>query len=133
MNADAKPREELEELAHQVLDSCVKVHRALGPGLLESTYQLCLAHELRSRGLQVRTEVALPVSYAGIQIETGSRIDMLVEDSIIVENKSVQTVHPILEAQLITYLKLSNRKIGFLINWNVQLIKDGIKRLVNGL
>jgi GxxExxY protein len=133
MNADAKSREELEELARQVLDSCVKVHRALGPGLLESTYQLCLAHELRSRGLQVRTEIALPVSYAGIQIETGYRIDMLVEDSIIVENKSVQTVHPILEAQLITYLKLSNRKIGFLINWNVQLIKDGIKRMVNGL
>ncbi len=106
---------------------------APGPGFLESTYQLCLAHELRSRGLQVRTEIALPVSYAGIQIETGYRIDMLVEDSIIVENKSVQTVHPILEAQLITYLKLSNRKIGFLINWNVQLIKDGIKRMVNGL
>jgi GxxExxY protein len=128
-----KTREELDELSRHIVDCCIKVHRALGPGLLESSYQLCLAHELRSRGFEVRTEVVLPVRYAGIEIEAGYRIDMIVEDCIIVENKAVQAVIPVLEAQLITYLKLSGRKLGFLINWNVPLIKDGIKRVVNDL
>jgi GxxExxY protein len=126
-----KTWEELDELSRQLVDCCVKVHRALGPGLLESTYQLCLAHELRSRGFEVRTEVVLPVRYGGIEIQAGYRIDMLVENCIIVENKSVQAVAPVLEAQLITYLKLSGHKLGFLINWNIPLIKDGIKRIVN--
>ena len=115
------------------MDSCIKVHRALGPGLLESTYQLCLAHELKSRGFDVKTEVYLPVRYEGIEIESGYRIDMMVEGCIIVENKAVQAVIPVLEAQLITYLKLSGCRLGFLINWNVGLIKDGIKRVVNDL
>ncbi|MGA2439670.1 MAG: GxxExxY protein [Tepidisphaeraceae bacterium] len=128
-----KTREEIEEVAKHLVDCMVKVHRLLGPGLLESTYQACLAHELRSRGFDVRCEVTLPVRYAGIEIEAGYRIDMLVEDCIIVENKSVQAVPPIYEAQLLTYLKLSGRKLGFLVNWNVLLIKDGIKRMVNDL
>jgi GxxExxY protein len=106
---------------------------ALGPGLLESTYQACLAHELRCRGTEVGCEVALPVRYGGIEIEAGYRIDMLVAECIIIENKSVQRIAPIHEAQLLTYLKLSGHRLGFLVNWNVPLIKDGMKRMVNGL
>lgn len=128
-----KTREEIEEIAKQLVDCLFKVHRVLGPGLLESTYQTCMAHELRLRGFHVRCEVALPVRYEGIDIEAGHRIDMLVEDCIIVENKSVQKMPQIHEAQLLTYLKLSGRKLGFLVNWNVPLIKDGIKRMVNDL
>ncbi len=128
-----KTREELDALAKSIVDAAVKVHRELGPGLLESTYQACLAHELRSRAIDVRCEVALPVRYAGIEIEAGYRIDMLVGAAIIVENKSVQSLLPVHEAQLLTYLRLSDCKIGFLINWNVPLIKNGIKRMVNNL
>ena len=124
---------EIERIASLVVDSMLKVHRALGPGLLESTYQACLAHEVRSRGVDVRCEVVLPVNYAGLEIEAGYRIDMLVADCIIVENKSVQSFQPFHEAQLLTYMKLSGKKLGFLVNWNVPLIKDGIRRVVNGL
>ncbi len=128
-----KTREEIERIAENVVDALVKVHRALGPGLLESTYQACLAYELRSRGFEVRCEVTLPIRYGVIEIEAGYRIDMQVADCIIVENKSVQAMAPIHEAQLLTYLKLSGHRLGFLVNWNVPLIKDGIKRMVNGL
>lgn len=126
-------RKEIEAVATIAVDSMVRVHRELGPGLLESTYQACLAHELRSRGLSVECEVSLPVRYAGLEIEAGYKIDMLVADCIVIENKAVQTILPIHEAQLLTYLKLSRRKLGFLVNWNVRLIKDGIKRIVNNL
>jgi GxxExxY protein len=111
----------------------LKVHRALGPGLLESTYQTCFAYELRCRGIEVGCEVALPVRYEGIEIEVGYRIDTLVAECIVIENKSVQAILPIHEAQLLTYLKLSGHRLGFLVNWNVPLIKDGIKRMVNKL
>ncbi|MGO9920104.1 MAG: GxxExxY protein [Isosphaeraceae bacterium] len=128
-----KTKEEIEQTAEQVVDAMLKVHRALGPGLLESTYQVCLAHELRCRGIEVGCEVALPVRYGGIEIEAGYRIDMVVAECIIIENKSVQAMPPIHEAQLLTYLRLSGHRLGFLVNWNVPLIKDGIKRMVNGL
>jgi GxxExxY protein len=131
--AMTKTKEEIEQIAEQVVDAVLKVHRALGPGLQESTYQACLAHELRCRGIEVGCEVALPVRYGGIEIEAGYRIDMLVAECIIIENKSVQTLPSIHEAQLLTYLKLSGHRLGFLVNWNVPLIKDGIKRMVNGL
>jgi GxxExxY protein len=128
-----KTKEEIEQIAEQVVDAMLKVHRALGPGLLESTYQTCLAHELRCRGIEVGCEVALPVRYEGIEIEVGYRIDTLVAECIVIENKSVQAILPIHEAQLLTYLKLSGHRLGFLVNWNVPLIKDGIKRMVNKL
>jgi GxxExxY protein len=105
----------------------------LGPGLLESAYQACLAYELRKRGHGVATELVLPVMYDNQQIDAGYRIDMLVEDEIIIENKSVQALVPIHEGQVLTYLKLSKRRMGFLVNWNVALIKDGLKRMVNKL
>ena len=128
-----KAKEDIEMIASQLVDAALVVHRELGPGLLESTYQACLSHELRSRGIETRCEVVLPIEYRGIQIEAGYRIDMLISGCIIVENKSVQALTPIHEAQLLTYLKLSDRRLGFLINWNVSLIKDGIKRMVNKL
>jgi GxxExxY protein len=129
----SKSKEEIELVATQLVDSMLAVHRELGPGLLESTYQACLAYELRDRGVEVRCEVELPVKYKGLDIEAGYRIDMLVADCIVIENKSVQALVPIHEAQLLTYLMLSGCRLGFLVNWNVPLIKDGIKRMVNKL
>jgi len=121
---------EIEGIASRIVDSAIKVHRALGPGLLESAYQQCLALELRKEGLMVECEVMLPINYNGQRIDAGYRIDMLVENSIIIENKTVECLLPIHEAQLLTYLKLSNCKIGFLLNWKVILMKHGIKRMV---
>jgi GxxExxY protein len=128
-----KTRQEIEATAKILVDAMIYVHRNLGPGLLESTYQACFNHELQKRGIVVQCEVLLPVRYDGITINAGYRIDMLVEGVIIIENKAVQALLPIHEAQLLTYLKLSNRKLGFLVNWNVRLMKEGINRFVNGL
>ena len=122
---------DIEAVATDVVDAAIKVHRALGPGLLESAYQHCLAYELRKRGRRVVTELALPVIYDGECIEAGYRIDMLVEDCVIVENKAVEGLLPVHDAQLLTYLRLRDCRIGFLLNWNVKLMKDGIKRMVH--
>jgi len=100
---------------------------------LESAYQVCLAFELRDRGLQVETEVSLPVVYREVQLDVGYRIDLLVENQVVVEIKSVDSLMPIHQAQILSYLKMSDKKIGLLINFNVTLLKDGIKRLVNNL
>lgn len=124
---------DIEDVARDIVDAAIKVHKALGPGLLESAYQQCHAFELRQRGRKVLTEVSLPLTYEGQKIDMGYRVDTLVDDLIIVENKTVETLLPIHEAQLITYLKLSDRKIGFLLNWNVTLMKHGIKRVVMNL
>lgn len=124
---------DIEQIATVIVDAAIKVHRTLGPGLLESAYQHCLAYELRKRGLQVKCELVLPVVYDGQQIDAGYRIDMLVEDCIIIENKTVDQLLPIHKAQLLTYLKLRDCRLGFLLNWNVKLMKHGIKRMVNHL
>jgi GxxExxY protein len=124
---------EIEEIAKDIVDAAIKVHRALGPGLLESAYQRCLAHELRKRGRKVFTEVTLPINYEGEPIDAGYRIDMLIENAVIVENKTVEMLLPIHEAQLLTYLKLHSDHLGFLLNWNVKLMKNGIRRVVQGL
>jgi len=121
---------ELEDLTHEIIRAAMKVHTALGPGLLESAYQDCLLFELHRSGLETRKEVELPVVYDGVRIDVGYRLDLLVEDSVIVEVKSVDQLAGIHEAQLITYLKLSNTPIGLLINFNVLSLKNGIKRLV---
>jgi GxxExxY protein len=122
---------ELSEITAQIVDAAMKVHTALGPGLLESAYEACLAHELRKRNLQVETQVALPVHYDGVEIELGYRIDLLVQGAVIVELKAVRELLPIHEAQLLSYLKLSRKKIGLLINFHVLRLKDGIKRMAN--
>jgi len=110
----------------------MKVHSLLGPGLLESAYQACLAQELRSRALQVATEVPLPVVYEGRRLEVGYRIDLVVENRVVVEVKSVEAVHPIHQAQLLSYMRLGGVGIGLLINFNVLHLRDGIKRMVAG-
>lgn len=124
---------DIEAVATDVVDSAVKVHKALGPGLLESAYQRCLVHELRKRGHQVVTELELPVTYDGECIDAGYRLDMLVDTCVIVENKAVDFLMPIHDAQLLTYLRLTNCRIGFVLNWNVKLMKDGIRRRVHNL
>ena len=124
---------DIEAIANEIVDAAYKAHKEFGPGLLESAYQRCHAYELRKRGRIVQTELKLPILYDGQEFDEGYRIDELVDDLVIIENKSVDDVHPIHMAQLITYLKLKNCKLGFLINWNVKLIKNGIQRVVLGL
>jgi GxxExxY protein len=124
---------DIEEIGRNIVHCAIKVHKALGPGLLESVYQKCLAYELEKAGLKVKCEYPLPVQYERIKIDVGFRADMIVDDAVIIENKTVDKIAPIHEAQLLTYLKLTNFNLGFLRNWNVQLMKDGIKRMVNSL
>lgn len=121
--------EELDRLARTSVDAAYCVHKAIGPGLLESVYEVCLAHELRKRGLHVDTQVQLPVTYDSVRLEAGLRIDILVERQLVLELKSVLQMHPVFEAQLLSYLKLANLRLGLLINFNVRNIGDGIKRL----
>ena len=120
----------IEAIATDIVDCAIKVHRELGPGLLESAYQHCIAHELRKRNRKVLTEVMLPIVYDRQRIDAGYRIDMLVDDLVIIENKAVQEILPIHMAQLLTYLKLNGNNLGFLLNWNVRLMKRGIRRVV---
>lgn len=120
---------EINEITGQIIDSAMKVHTVLGPGLLESAYEACLAHELRKRGFTVEVQRGLPIEYDGVLLDVGYRIDLLVEDTVIVEVKAVNEVHPIHHAQLLSYLKLSKKKIGLLINFHVVRLKDGIKRM----
>jgi GxxExxY protein len=119
-----------ERVGKAVLDAAYKVHTALGPGLLESVYETCTAFELTDMGLHTQTQAALPVTYRGIKMDAGLRPDMIVENKVIVECKSVETMHPVYNAQLITYLKLTGIRLGFLINFNVVHLKEGIKRIV---
>ena len=112
-------KEVIEKVGAQLVDAMLAVHRELGPGLLESTYQSCLTYELQCRSIEVRCEVELPVKYRALEIDVGYRIDMLVAGCVIVENKSVQALAPIHMAQLLTYLKLSHHRLGFLVNWKM--------------
>jgi GxxExxY protein len=121
----------IDEIASVIVDSAFKVHTKLGPGLLESAYEACLSHELKKRGLKVDRQIPQPVYYDDIIIDVGYRLDLLVNDSVIIELKAVENVLPIHQAQLMTYLKLSGKTLGFLINFNTVLIKNGIKRIAN--
>ena len=121
-----------QDISHAVITAAMRVHSELGPGLLESTYTACLQHELKKAGLKSDAQVGLPVVYDGVKLDLGYRIDLLVEDLVIVELKSVDTIAPVHQAQIISYLKLSGRSLGLLINFNVAHLKDGIKRFVNG-
>ena len=119
------------EVTGAIVDSSMTVHSALGPGLLESAYEACLEVELRSRGLTVRRQVPLPLAYKGVELEAGYRIDLLVDENVIAEIKAVRTTLPIHQAQLLSYLRLSQRRVGLLINFNVLHLRNGIYRLVN--
>jgi GxxExxY protein len=118
------------ELSGQIIGAAIEVHRALGPGLLESAYQVCLAHELSLRGIPFEREKALPIEYKGVRLDCGYRLDFVVSGKVVVEIKAVDALHPVHEAQLLTYLKLTNCKVGLLINFNVRVLKDGVKRMV---
>ena len=126
-------KNQYSDLTSKILSCAIEVHKALGPGLLESAYETCLSYELKKAGLNVEQQKAIPVKYKDVMLDCGYRIDILVEDTIIVELKSVDEFHPVHEAQILTYLKFSNKKIGLLINFNVTLLKEGIKRYVLNL
>jgi GxxExxY protein len=118
----------LDAIGREIVDSAVKVHKHLGPGLLESAYEHCLAHELGVRGLGVERQAILPIEYDGLVLDAGYRLDLVVADGIIVEIKSVEAIQRVHEAQLLTYLRLSRRRLGYLLNFNVALMKQGIRR-----
>lgn len=119
-----------EEIAKLIVDSAYTVHKNLGPGLLERVYEVCFCHELKKRGLKCERQNYLPIEYDGIKFDEGFRLDVLVENSVICELKAIENVNPVWISQLLSHLKLTNRRLGFLINFNVPLIKDGIKRLI---
>jgi len=125
--------DELNRNGGEILDAAITVHKELGPGLLESAYEFALLHELRLRGLNVQRQVAVPLKFKGIDLGKAYEIDLLVENEIVIEVKSVLEMHPIYTAQIITYLKLSNCRLGYLINFNVALLKEGFKRVVYNL
>jgi GxxExxY protein len=124
---------DIEFIAKKIVHCAIKVHKTLGPGLLESVYQKCLTYELEKEGLNIKCEVPVPVRYGDVLIDTGFRSDMIIEDSVIIENKTVDKILPIHEAQLLTYLKITDIRLGFILNWNVTMMKHGIKRMVNKL
>ncbi|MCG8578916.1 MAG: GxxExxY protein [Bacteroidales bacterium] len=124
-------KQEYNELSSQILDAAILVHREMGPGLLESVYEVCLQKELELRGIKVASQVRLPLFYRGIELDKEFRIDLLVENEIFIELKAVEVLLPVHEAQIISYLKLANKSLGFLINFNERLLKHGFKRFVN--
>jgi GxxExxY protein len=126
-----KTRDELDALSRVVFDACVSVHKEMGPGLLESVYQICLEDELLHREVHHQTLVPVPLIYKGRQLKKDYIIDVLIEDDIILELKAIETIMPVHEAQLISYLKLADKRLGFLVNFNVPLLKSGFRRFVN--
>ena len=131
MRLEMSQRGELDAITKQIVGASIDVHRALGPGLLESVYESCLEFDLIEQGLDVQRQVALPVSYKQVKLEAGYRVDLLVEKQVIVEIKSVERIAPIHKAQLLTYLKVSNLRVGLLINFNVDVLRKGVSRVVN--
>jgi GxxExxY protein len=120
----------LDAVATEIVDSAFRVHQALGPGLLESVYETCLTHELRKRGLAVARQIALPIIYDDLVIKNAFRVDLVVAESVVVEIKSAEALLPVHQAQLLSYLRLARKRLGFLINFNVALIKSGLRRIV---
>ena len=122
---------DINDLTGEVIGAAIEVHQALGPGLLESAYEECLCHELKLRGIQFERQVDLPIEYKGAKLDCAYRMDIVADDQLIVELKSCESLQPIHQAQLLTYLKLTGLKVGLLINFNVPILRQGIKRLVN--
>jgi len=126
-----KTSEREEVVATKIVDAAYKVHKALGPGLLEKVYEVCFCHELRKRELSYQRQVDIPIEYDGLKFDEGLRLDVMVEGLIICEIKAVDKMNPVWEAQLLSYLKLTGKRIGFLINFNVPIVKNGIKRIIS--
>lgn len=127
-----KTKEQYDLLTSKIIGCAIEVHKELGPGLMESVYDVCFAEELVKEGIQIKRQVSLPVHYKGKKLNKEFVIDLLVEDCVVVELKSIEVILPVHEAQLVTYLKLSNKIIGLLINFNVPVLKDGVRRRING-
>ena len=125
------PNEKIEQVAKIIVNSAFKVHKELGPGLLEKVYEACLVYEITKAGFEVKRQVEVPIIYDGVTLKEYLRLDIIVESSIIIEVKAVDIVNPVWNAQIISHLKLTNNELGFLINFNVPLIKNGIKRFIN--
>lgn len=121
------------EISKEIVDAVIRIHKALGPGLLETVYEVILAHELRKRGLKVDRQVAISIRWEGMQFQEGFRADLLVEDKVIVEIKAIEKVPIVAKAQILTYIRLADKRLGLLVNFGVTLVKDGITRVVNGL
>jgi len=124
---------QINEISGKIIECAIRVHQELGSGLLENAYEACLLFELHKVGLQARRQVQMPVEYSGVKIDVGYRLDLLVEEQVIVELKAVEKILPVHEAQILTYLKLSGLKLGLLLNFNGRLLKDGIKRIAKDL
>jgi GxxExxY protein len=131
MSAAVVQADQLNAITEQIISAAVEVHRALGPGLLESAYEACLVFELRAHGLRVEQQKPLPVTYKNVKLECGYRLDLVVADCVIVEIKAVDKLNSVHEAQLLSYLKLSNYRVGLLLNFHCTMLKNGIRRLVN--
>jgi GxxExxY protein len=129
-NLTTKYKMEINDITRIIIGCGIEVHKQLGPGLLESAYEECLAFELKQKGLTVERQKALPIQYKDIQLEYGYRIDLLVENTVVIELKSVDILHPLHEAQILTYMKFSDKKVGLLMNFNVLVLKDGVKRFM---
>lgn len=129
---DIAARQRADALSNEIIGAAIEVHRYLGPGLFESAYEECLCYELGLRGLNYKRQVPLALNYKGMSLECAYRLDLLIDDLVVVELKSVEAIEPIHEAQLLTYLRLRNSWLGMIINFNVKMLKNGIKRLVNG-
>ena len=125
------PNEKIEQIAKIIVNSAFKVHKELGPGLLEKVYEACLVYEITKAGLEVKRQMEVPIIYDGVTLKEYLRLDIIVENSIIIEVKAVDIINPVWNAQIISHLKLTNNELGFLINFNVPLIKNGIKRFIN--
>ena len=125
------PSERTEEIARIIVNAAFKVHKELGPGLLEKVYEACLAYEIEKAGLKVKRQVDIPIIYDGIKLNENLRLDLIVENEVIIETKAVEIVNPVWQAQIISHLRLTKNELGFLINFNVPLIKNGIKRFIN--
>ena len=126
-----RSRDELNEISGRIIEFSIKVHKALGPGMLEGAYEICLMHELAQHGFQVQSQLTLPIVYDGVRLDAGYRIDLVVEECVIVELKAIDRLMPVHEAQLPSYLRMSDLRLGLLINFNVKLLRDGVRRVVN--
>ena len=124
---------ELNEITGKIIEFSIKVHKALGPGMLEGAYEICLMHELVKHGFRVERQKQLPIMYDGVRLDAGYRIDLIVNRSVIVEVKAVDKLHPVHSAQLLSYLRMTGVKLGLLINFNMKMLREGVKRIVNDL
>lgn len=124
-------KDRLDLITRRIIGAAIEVHRRLGPGLLESAYEACLAFELRERGLKIEQQKPLPVAYKDVQLECGYRLDLVVEDAVVVEIKAIEQLAPIHDAQVLSYLRIANKRVGLLINFHTRVLKNGLKRIVN--